>query len=615
MNKDDDDKITYFAYTDSRSKKIPFGIKRKDRSRHMYIIGKTGMGKSTLLENLAIQDIQNGEGVAFIDPHGKSADLLLEYVPEHRIEDVLYFAPFDMEHPISFNVMEDVGHEKRHLVSNGLMSAFKKIWVDAWSARMEYILNNILLALLEYPDSTLIGVNRMLADKEYRKKVVENITDPSVKSFWNDEFAKYGDRYMQEAGAAIQNKIGQFISNPLVRNIIGQPKSSFDLRKFMDDKKIIIINLAKGRVGEANANLLGSMLITKIYLSAMSRADLNESALNKLPHFYLYVDEFQSFANESFADILSESRKYKLNLIMAHQYVEQMSEEVTAAVFGNVGTMIAFRVGALDAELLEKEFAPEFTAEDMVNLGFVQIYLKLMINGVASPPFSATTMPPISKSPESFKDRIVLNSRVKFANARQKVEEDIRIWHQPIRPERKEGDRTFDKNFAGKQERFQNPTDRQSQFSNRDRRDFRGNRTNEDNRRIVNVNEKKFEQNNRQASLGGETEMRKALSLSYLKTEKKEDEEKQKRIQAKAQSAQNISALRQALEAITRKESQSEKKTENIDEKKINEPIKADNPKDQNEALKKTEESNPHSRNNPDVIDIPEDILKRVLND
>lgn len=429
----EDNKITFFAETDTRNKRVPFGIRRKDRSRHVYVIGKTGMGKSTMLENMAVQDIQGGEGMAFIDPHGKTADLLLDYVPQNRIKDVVVFAPFDTDYPISFNVMEDVGQDKRHLVSNGLMSAFKKIWVDAWSARMEYILNNILLALLEYPDSTLIGVNRMLSDKEYRKKVVDNISDPSVKAFWTDEFAKYGDRYMQEAGAAIQNKIGQFISNPLVRNIIGQPKSTFDLRKLMDEKKIVIINLSKGRVGETNANLLGSMLITKIYLSAMSRADKDEAALSKLPHFYLYVDEFQSFANESFADILSEARKYKLNLTIAHQYIEQMSEEVRAAVFGNVGTMVVFRVGAYDAEVLEKEFSPTFTAEDLVNLGFIQIYLKLMIDGVSSPPFSARTLPPIAKSTQSFREEIMASSRGSFARPRAEVEKEIRDWHAPTR--------------------------------------------------------------------------------------------------------------------------------------------------------------------------------------
>jgi hypothetical protein len=430
----DENKVTYFGLTDSRNKRVPFGIKRKDRSRHTYVIGKTGMGKSTVLENMAIQDIQNGEGLAFIDPHGKTAELLLEYVPEHRIKDVLYFAPFDMEYPISFNVMENVEADKRHLVVNGLMSTFEKIWVDAWSARMAYILNNTLLALLEYPDATLLSVNRMLSDKDYRKRVVDNITDPSVRSFWVDEFAKYTDRFAAEATPAIQNKVGQFTSNPLVRNLIGQPRSSFDIRKMMDEKKILIINLSKGRVGEGNANLIGSMLITKIYLAAMSRADVPESQLKLLPNFYLYVDEFQSFANKSFADILSEARKYKLNLTIAHQYIEQMEEEVRAAVFGNVGTMITFRVGAYDAEVLEKEFAPQFTAEDIVNLGIYQIYLKLMIDGVSSFPFSATTMPPIALPPQSNKDSIIEMSRMQFARHRSLVEADIKKWHEPIVP-------------------------------------------------------------------------------------------------------------------------------------------------------------------------------------
>ena len=299
---------------------------------------------------------------------------------------------------------------------------------------MEYILSNTLLALLETPGTTLLGVNRMLADKDYRKMIVDNIKDPSVKSFWVDEFAKYTDRFAAEATPAIQNKIGQFTSNPLIRNIIGQSKSSFDLRKMMDENKIIIINLSKGRVGEANANLLGSMFITKIYLAAMSRADVSEKELQKLPNFYLYVDEFQSFANESFADILSEARKYKLNLTIAHQYIEQMSEEVRAAVFGNVGTMITFRVGAFDAEILEKEFAPQFTAEDLVNLGFTQIYLKLMIDGVSSSPFSASTMPPIKEPEVSFKKEVIDMSRLQFAMKRADVEQDVLDWHKDKGP-------------------------------------------------------------------------------------------------------------------------------------------------------------------------------------
>ena len=429
----DPEKITFFAKTDARGKNTPFGIKAKDRGKHMYIIGKTGMGKSTLLENMAIQDIQNGAGIAFIDPHGSTAEKLLEYVPKERVEDVLYFAPFDMDYPVSFNVMEDVGADKRHLVVSGLMSTFKKIWVDAWSARMEYILSNTLLALLEYPGSTLLGVNRMLSDKPYREMVVENVKDPSVKSFWVDEFAKYNERYMQEAGDAIKNKVGQFTANPLIRNIIGQPKSSFDVRTIMDEKKILIMNLSKGLVGETNANLLGSMLITRIYLSAMSRANLNASQLANMPNFYFYVDEFQSFANETFANILSEARKYKLNLTIAHQYIEQMEEEVRDAVFGNVGTTVAFRVGPLDAEFLETIFTPQFLATDLVNLGFAQIYLSLMIDGIGSRPFSAVTLAPIAQSHVSYQDQIIAASRRKYAQPRAMVEEAVQLWHTPVK--------------------------------------------------------------------------------------------------------------------------------------------------------------------------------------
>lgn len=422
----ENEKVTYFAETDHRNKRIKFGIRAKDRTRHVYVIGKTGMGKSTLLENMAVQDIQSGNGLAFIDPHGSTAETLLNYIPESRLDDVLYFAPFDVDNPISFNVMEDVGEDKRHLVLDGLMSAFKKIWIDAWSARMEYILGNTILALLEYPDSTLLDINRMYTDKEFRKKVVDYVQDPLVKAFWTQEFAGYTDRYAQEATPAIQNKVGQFTANPLIRNIIGQPKSSFDIRKLMDEKKILIINLSKGRIGEQNANLLGSMLITKIYLAAMSRADKTQEEMGSLPNFYLYVDEFQSFANESFASILSEARKYKLNLTIAHQYIEQMSEEVRAAVFGNVGTMISFRVGSYDAEVLEKEFAPQFTAEDMVNLGFAQIYLKLMVDGISSSPFSAVTLPPIEEPRISYRDVAWARSRTNFASPRAEVEAGIR---------------------------------------------------------------------------------------------------------------------------------------------------------------------------------------------
>ncbi len=423
-------RITYFGVTDTRGKYVPFGIRQEDRSKHTYVIGKSGMGKSTLLENMAVQDIENGEGMCFIDPHGGTAEKLLQYVPEHRVRDVLYFAPFDLQYPISFNVLENVDGDKRHLVVAGLMSAFEKIWVDAWSARMAYILQNTIAALLEFPGATLLGVNRMYIDKEYRKNVIAHLTDPSVRSFWVDEFSKYTDRYAQEATPAIQNKIGQFASNALVRNVIGQETSSFNMRSIMDERKIFIVNLSKGRVGEGNANLLGSMLITKMYLAAMSRADVPLGEQRTLPPFYLYVDEFQNFANKSFAEILSEARKYKLALTIAHQYIEQMEEEVRAAVFGNVGTMITFRVGAYDAEVLEKEYAPTFEIDDIVNLGARQIYLKLMIDSVSSQPFSARTLPPIPEPAVDQTQRVIAFSRARYALPRSEVEKAIKDWSE-----------------------------------------------------------------------------------------------------------------------------------------------------------------------------------------
>ncbi|MEN9647348.1 MAG: hypothetical protein RLY57_152 [Candidatus Parcubacteria bacterium] len=551
-----DEQITYFAETDARNKRIRFGIKAKDRTRHVYAIGKTGMGKSTLLESMAIQDIANGNGIAFVDPHGSSADKLLEYVPEHRIKDVIYFAPFDLDYPISFNVMEDVGADKRHLVASGLMSAFKKIWVDAWSARMEYILNNTILALLEYPGATLISINRMLADKDYRKLVVDNVTDPSVKSFWVDEFAKYTDRFASEATPAIQNKIGQFISNPLIRNIIGQPKSSFDIRKAMDERKIVIVNLSKGRMGESNANLLGAMLITKIYLAAMSRADVSSSTLKELPHFYFYVDEFQNFANESFAGILSEARKYKLSLTIAHQYIEQMTDEVRAAVFGNVGTMISYRVGAFDAEVLEKEFAPVFTAEDIVNLGFTQIYLKLMIDGIGSRPFSATTINTPPKPETVFVDQIIAASREQFAQKRSDVEDAIKKWHETNAAANEHSQ----SNNSGERKQFNNDRPRQDkprQFNDRPRDNGPRKEIKKETHqpfKIALTAEQQKEKDEAQAER--EAGLRNAVSLSFLKARADDDArrvEKEKvkaREESKNPSPQNIASLRDALKDV-----------------------------------------------------------------
>lgn len=438
----DNQKVTYLGKVDFRNKELTFGIKEKDRTKHMYIIGKSGMGKSTLLENLAIQDIENGEGMCFIDPHGSTAEKLLDHIPESRIKDVVYFAPFDGEHPIGLNMLEKVPADKRYLVANGLMSAFKKIFTDSdgkgtFSARMEYVLNNIILALLENENQTLLGVNRMLFDKDFRKYIVSNVTDPTVRDFWVNEYANYTEKTAQDLAPAIQNKIGQFVSNPLIRNIIGQQKTSFDIRKIMDEKKILIVNLSKGKVGEGNANLLGSLFITKIYLAAMSRADTGPYEVENLPPFYFYVDEFQNFANESFASILSEARKYKLALTVAHQYVEQMTDEVKAAVFGNVGTMITFRVGATDAEVFEKEFAPYFILDDFVNLSAFQIYLRLMIDSQASKPFSAKTLSPIEKPPQSYVQMVIANSRATYGRPRFVVEEEVAQFYAPVVIEKK----------------------------------------------------------------------------------------------------------------------------------------------------------------------------------
>lgn len=418
--------IAPIGFYNFRNHKKKFGIKLDDRRRHVYIIGKTGVGKTTLLENMAIADIQAGKGVAIVDPHGEFAEDVVDFVPEERLDDVVYFNPSDMEYPIAFNPMEQVGTEFRHLVASGIMGVFKKIWPDVWSARMEYILNNTLLALLELPGSTLLGIMRMLSEPAYRKKIVENLKDPVIKAFWVNEFARYTQRLETEAVAAIQNKVGQFVSNPLIRNILGQPHSTLNMREIMDKGKIFIVNLSKGKMGEDNSTLLGAMVITRLQLAAMSRVDVPEA---KRKDFFLYVDEFQNFATQSFANILSEARKYRLALILAHQYIGQLVHEqntkVRDAVFGNVGTLICFRVGAADAEFLEKEFLPEFTENDLVNLAKANIYIKLMIDGVASRPFSSETMAPQKPPLVSYRDVIVKNSRDHYGTPKKIVEEKI----------------------------------------------------------------------------------------------------------------------------------------------------------------------------------------------
>ncbi|MDO8592441.1 MAG: type IV secretion system DNA-binding domain-containing protein [bacterium] len=419
--------IAAFAEANFRNQHRKFGIKTDDRRRHMYLIGKTGMGKSTILENMIVDDIRAGKGVMVVDPHGDLAEKIVEYIPASRVNDVIYFNPADMEYPIAFNIVEQVEPHLRHLVASGLIGVFKKLWADSWGPRLEYILRNAILAILDYPGSTLLAVTRMLSDKSFRKKVIEKIQDPVVKSFWVNEFAGYANNFASEAVSPIQNKVGQFLSSSLVRNIVGQVKSSIDLREVMDSGKILIMNLSKGRIGEDNSALLGAMMITKVQLSAMSRVDILEKERHD---FYLYIDEFQNFTTDSFANILSEARKYRLNLIMAHQYIEQLGEIVKPAVFGNVGTIIVFRVGATDAEELVKEFTPVFTEEDLVNLPKYEFYIKLMIEGISSDPFSARGLPPLTDEERTGnKEKVIKVSRERYAKQKAVVEDKISRWH------------------------------------------------------------------------------------------------------------------------------------------------------------------------------------------
>lgn len=421
---DHENEVTLFAVTNFRNQQRKFGIKTDDRRKHIYILGKTGMGKTTLVENLVLSDIYAGHGLCYIDPHGDTAQKILDFIPAHRINDVVYLNPGDVEHPIGFNILEVKDERQKHLIASGLMGVFKKIWPDVWSARMEYILMNTILALLDAPGSSLLGITRILVDEEYRKRVVSLIQDPVVKTFWVKEFFSWQDKYRTEAIAPVQNKVGQFLSSGIIRNVVAQVKSTIDLRDIMDSRKIFLVNLSKGLIGEENMRLLGGMIITKLQMSVMERVDTPEHLRQD---FYLYVDEFQNFANESFASILSEARKYRLNLTVAHQYIEQLDEVTCAAVFGNVGTIIAFRVGAADADAMEKEFMPVFIPEDLVNLRKFDIYLKLMIDGAASEPFSATTMPPIG-NPTGSEEKVIRVSRERYSRPRATIEDKIVRW-------------------------------------------------------------------------------------------------------------------------------------------------------------------------------------------
>ena len=426
--------ITYFGKTNFRSSDNIFGIKRKDRRQHMYILGKSGTGKSVLLSNLIVQNIQNGEGVCVVDPHGELVEEILGLIPENRIKDVIYFNPADTDFHIGFNVLQIDDPKYKHLVASGLMGIFTKIWANAWSSRMEYILSNAILALLDTPGTTLLGIPRLLVDKDYRQMIINNLKDPVVKSFWVHEYEQWRDQFRNEAIAPIQNKVGQFLSTSIIRNVLGQQRSTINIFDIMNEGKIFLVNVSKGRIGEDNSALLGGMIITKIQLAAMERVRIPE---DERKDFYLYVDEFQNFATDSFANILSEARKYRLNLIVAHQYIAQLENKdgskVRDAVFGNVGTMIIFRVGADDADFLEKEMEPEFTAQDLVSLPNYHIYLKLMIDGITSRPFSASTLPPIKIDRSlGVKDKIIESSRHLFTRPREEVEREINNWSEML---------------------------------------------------------------------------------------------------------------------------------------------------------------------------------------
>jgi len=421
---DIDKEISVFAETNFRHKKEKFGVKEDDRRRHMYIIGKTGVGKTNMMENMVISDINAGHGVAVVDPHGEFVDKILQYIPKNRINDVVLFNPADIDHPVAFNPLETVSADQKNLVASGLISIFQKIWQESWGPRLEYILRNTIISLLDYPDSTMFGILRILVDNEYRKKVVKSLNDPVIHDFWTKEFAQYNEKTRVDAILPIQNKVGQFLSSPTIRNIVGQPKSKIDIRKIMDNKKILLLRLAQGQIGEDNAALLGAMMITKMQLTAMSRVDVLEEKRND---FYLYVDEFQNFATESFAKILSEARKYRLNLILANQYIAQLSEPVRDAIFGNAGSLVCFRVGATDSLFLDKELEPVFDANDLVNLDKYQVYVKLSVDGVTGNAFSAKTL----KIPEPTDDNvqtIIRTSQERYATDREFVEQKISEW-------------------------------------------------------------------------------------------------------------------------------------------------------------------------------------------
>jgi GTPase SAR1 family protein len=380
--------IVLFARTNYRNERRVFGIRRADRRAQMYVIGKTGTGKSTLLETLIRQDIARGEGVALVDPHGDLAEKVLAAIPEERKCDLLYLDPIGPE-PLGFNPLENVPPLKRPLAAAGLLEVFKKIWADSWRPRLEHILRKALLALLDQPSATLADVLRLLVNSAFRRHVASRVQNPHVRNFWLEEYESYPARFRVEAIAPIQNKVGAFLANPILNRIVGRATSAFDVRRVIDEGKILIVNLAKGKIGEDAAALLGAMLVSKVSLAALSRAELPERARRD---FYLYLDEFQSLTTLSLASMLSELRKYRVNMVLAPQYLAQLDLPIRSAILGNAGTIISFRVGMEDAEILAKEFYPEFAPVDLVSLPNYSIYLRLMVDGKVSEPFSAETV-------------------------------------------------------------------------------------------------------------------------------------------------------------------------------------------------------------------------------
>ncbi|MDO4271723.1 MAG: type IV secretion system DNA-binding domain-containing protein [Candidatus Saccharibacteria bacterium] len=421
-DREHDRQISAFGLTNYRGLQKQFGIYRRDRSRHVYIIGQTGTGKSGLLELLALSDIYHNQGYAIIDPHGDFAIDNLRFIPESRIQDVVYFNPADSEYPLAFNPMEVTDPSQRNNISSEIIGVLKRMFGDSWGPRLEYILRYTILALLEYPDTTMLDITRMLTNKDFRNQVLAKVTDTVVLQFWRVEFASWNDKFIAEAVAPVLNKVGAFTANPIIRNIIGQPRSSFNIRQIMDEGKILIVNLSKGLIGEDNAAILGSFLVTKIQLAAMSRSDI-PNVEDRRP-FYLYVDEFQNFATDSFAVILSEARKYALNLTVANQYISQMSDNVRDAVFGNVGTMMSMRVSPEDAPILAQQFSPNFEAQDILQMSNRHFVCTMMIQGEKMPAFSGTTLRlPVATT--DYLDQIIATSRAKYARPRAVVDQEI----------------------------------------------------------------------------------------------------------------------------------------------------------------------------------------------